>query len=107
MVPLLAEQSVDHKITNHLSILIGNYEYYYAAGLISQKIDIDPDIISAPEKLDNVIKKGLADFHPEDENTEYLCTLLKKYEMKSAEFDDDMKELFRLGKESGILNEDV
>lgn len=106
MVPLLAEQSVDHKIEKHLSILIGNYEYYYAAGLISQKITINPEIISDCMKLDESIKEQLKDFHPSDDRTEYLCMLLNRYEMKSADFDDDMKELFRLGTESGILESD-
>lgn len=106
MVPLLAVQSVNHKITNHLSIIIGNYEYYYAAGLISQKVNIGPDIISDPKQLDNVIKDELKDFHPENDRTEYLVAMLNKFEMKSSGFDEDMKELYRLGKESLILESD-
>lgn len=105
MVPSLVVYSVNHKIKERLSVIIGNYEFYYAAGLISPKLKIDANGFTQPKALDAAIKERLKKYVPDSSRTDFLCNLLKKYEVKSENYDEDMKELFRLGSESNILNE--
>lgn len=106
MVRSLAVSSVDHKIKNHLSILIGNYEFYYAAGVFSQKVELDHSNINDPVLLDKEIKEKISSFTPENDREEYLISILKKFEVNIKESDEDMIALFKVGSESKVLIED-
>ena len=40
MITLLARQSVDRKVSDHVSVIVGNYEYYYACGLLDRRLSL-------------------------------------------------------------------
>ena len=42
MIPLLAQQSIQTKIKLQSVTMLGNYEFYYAAGRICQSLDLLP-----------------------------------------------------------------
>ena len=102
MVPSIARQSVILKCNMQRSILTGNYEFYYAAGLLAKLTDIEiPDEIR-PLALAAVIKErapGGPDSKTANvsaEKIEYLRQMLLDY-MPKEEYDLQMKELLTWG----------
>ena len=102
MVPSIARQSVIIKCNMQKSVLTGNYEYYYAAGLCGRLcgIDIPEDI--APAALRELLADALENAATKDEKEAWLVGMLKDY-MPDATCDAQTAELFRMGKEEGHL----
>ena len=96
MVTLTARQSIILKCTMKASVLLGNYEFYYAAGLFCKitGMEINEDI--QPQELYEWIAPKLKDFVSEDEREAYLAKLLFKYRPLEA-YDAQMKELLLWG----------
>ncbi len=102
MVTLVARQSVIIKCNMQASILLGNYEFYYAAGLLCKLkgISVEEDIL--PKALEERIAPELKSFSGEDKREQYLVRLLSNYETLE-EYDEQMKELLKWGlKEENI-----
>lgn len=96
MVTSIARQSVIIKCTQQTSVLLGNYEFYYLAGLMKNFFDLDLTEEMPPEELDENIKANLDGLNPKDEKEAYLIKLVENFK-PLQEYDDQMKELFRWG----------
>lgn len=96
MVTSIARQSVIIKCNMQASVLLGNYEFYYAAGLFGKicGIGIEEDI--KPQELAEKIAPDLKTFSGEDEKEQYLVKMLSNYEALE-EYDEQMKELLLWG----------
>ncbi|MBQ5485586.1 MAG: DUF3837 family protein [Lachnospiraceae bacterium] len=97
MVPLLTQQSVDHKIKFQMSVLVGNYEYYYACGIFSRLVEADWNEETAPMELMEKVQKALGSFRPEGKYQEYLAYLIRRYEPNPDDWDDNTRLLFAWG----------
>ena len=77
MVPSIARQSVIIKCNMQKSILTGNYEFYYAAGLIANLsgVEIPEDI--KPEELLALLSEKIPTLTPADEKEKYLIEAAK------------------------------
>ena len=102
MVTSIARQSVIIKCNMQASVLTGNYEFYYAAGLAARLagIEVADDIL--PDELKGLLAERLADCVPKDEREAYLYGLLLDYR-QTGEYDAQMKELLICGREEKQL----
>lgn len=102
MVTSIARQSVIIKCNMQASVLTGNYEFYYAAGLAARLagIEVADDIL--PDELKGLLAERLADCVPKDEKEAYLYGLLLDYR-QTGEYDAQMKELLICGREEKQL----
>ena len=112
MEKILPIQSVDKKINRQMSVLIGNYEFYYAAGVFSAifGVELDPkmDPVSLKKVVDEYIKNNnLVANEPSPEQISgdsddfedkkgYLVYLMNRYEI-IEQYDDVMVELYSDG----------
>jgi hypothetical protein len=96
MVTSIARQSVIIKCNMQKSVMLGNYEFYYAAGLLKKLFGMTLTAAMPPEELSEAILGQTADAHPKDEKEQYLLQIAGKYE-PLAQYDDQMKELFAWG----------
>lgn len=101
MVEELAVNAVEKKLDMQASILVGNYEYYYACGKLKGLMDLAVDEETAPLVMKEIVDEALASYAP-DEETEpvkaYLKTLLLRYR-PTDEYDAQMADLFRWGRD--------
>ncbi len=101
MVEELAVNAVEKKLDMQASILVGNYEYYYACGKLKGMMDLAVDEETAPLVMKEIVDEALASFTP-DEAAEpvkaYLKTLLLRYR-PADEYDAQMADLFRWGRD--------
>ena len=97
MVPSIARQSVIIKCNMQGAFLLGNYEYYYAAGLASKLggFEIPEDIL--PAELFQLLEKSLEKVNTKDEKEAYLKLRLQDY-IPTEDYDEQMKELLIMGK---------
>lgn len=96
MVTLVARQSIIIKCNMQTSGLLGNYEFYYAAGLFCRLrgITVDEDI--RPAALKEKLLPELKAYQAADTKEQYLAEMLLKYD-PSEEYMEQMKELLRWG----------
>ncbi|MCI5872965.1 MAG: DUF3837 domain-containing protein [Clostridiales bacterium] len=102
MVPSIARQSVIIKCNMQKSILTGNYEFYYAAGLVTKLSDIEIADDIQPEKLQELLAEKIPTCTAKDEKEAYLYQMLMDYR-PSEEYDEQMKELLLWGKRENSL----
>lgn len=93
---ILAKQSVNIKCKIKASILMGNYEFYYAAGLLCAWMGQAPEQAPQPEELYAFIQPLLDTYGPKNEQEAYLLKLLKEYKVLD-EYDGQMAELLQMG----------
>ena len=98
----LSRQSVVIKCNLEASIMTGNYEFYYAAGLVKKLYGLPVEAGMPPEELFGKLSEQLDSLKPKDEKEEYLLGMLKNYEVL-ADYDDQMKELFAWGEQEPDL----
>ena len=67
MVTLTARQSVILKCNMKASILLGNYEFYYGAGLFAKIAGVEVSLEFRPKELYDGIKEKLEEFKSGDE----------------------------------------
>ena len=96
MVTSIARQSVIIKCNQQTSVLLGNYEFYYLAGLLKRLFDFPLSEDMDPETLSVTIKENLKKAEPKDEKEAYLIKLVEFYKPLDT-YDEQMKELFRWG----------
>ena len=97
MVTSIARQSVIIKRNMQKSVLTGNYEFYYAAGLVAKLSGIGFSEDIRPVELANLLHEEMKKTEPKDEQEKYLFSMLKDYK-PTEEYDDQMKELLVWGK---------
>ena len=102
MVPSIARQSVIIKCNMQKSILTGNYEFYYAAGLIANLsgVGIPEDI--KPEELLALLSEKIPTLTPADEKEEYLFGMVADYRPEDV-YDEQMRELLDWGRTEKYL----
>ena len=93
----LARQSVVIKCNLEASIMTGNYEMYYAAGLLAQLThrEIAADI--RPEALHDLVHGWIESFTPADGHEEHLVHMLKYYHPDPDRYNAQMAELLQMG----------
>ena len=96
MVTSIARQSVIIKCTQQTSVLLGNYEFYYLAGLMKKLFDLDLHVDMQPLEMFEHIEPKLDSLEPKDEREAYLIHLVSVYK-PSEDYDNQMKELFEWG----------
>lgn len=93
---ILARQSVIIKCNINKSIMMGNYEFYYAGGLLCRLAGKIPDHALKPHEL-SVFLQPLPDtYEPKNEQEAYLAKLIKEYKV-SDEYDEQMQLLLQMG----------
>jgi hypothetical protein len=114
MEKILAIQSVNKKIERQMSVLVGNYEFYYAAGAFKALFGADLDKTMNPEDLKRTIDEyissnQLTSYEPSpdqvsgdskdiDDRKAYLVYLMNRYET-IEKYEEIMMELFDDGYE--------
>lgn len=97
MVTSIARQSVLIKCNMQASVLLGNYEYYYAAGLLLKlRGTAVTDEGVQPKELYKQIVPELDRVQSEDIKESYLVQMLKNYK-PLEEYDEQMKALLQWG----------
>lgn len=96
MVPSIARQSVIIKCNMQSSVLLGNYEFYYLAGLMDKFFGLDLNEDMQPQMMLDIIHANLEQLSPKDEKEAYLVKLVSVFKVEDK-YDDQMKELFRWG----------
>ena len=96
MVTSIARQGVIIKCNLQKSVMLGNYEFYYAAGLVKKLYGLEISSDMEPEAMSALILERADSLTPKDEKEEYLLTMLKCYE-PLTNYDEQMKELFVWG----------
>lgn len=97
MTTSIARQSVIIKCNMKRAYILGNYEFYYAAGLAGKLYGFEvPDDVQ-PEELADLLASQLEQAVPNNEQEKYLLFILKEYEPENR-YDEQMKELLLWGK---------
>lgn len=102
MVTSIARQSLIIKCNMQCSILLGNYEFYYAAGLFSKLFGVEIPEDSRPLELIELLLDKIPQIQPENEQEKYLVSIVKAYK-PGEEYDEQMKELLLWGKKEQNL----
>lgn len=102
MVPSIARQSVIIKCNQQTSVLLGNYEFYYLAGLMKKIYAIDLNEEMQPAELLERVQSKLDELTPSNPQEEYLIKLARNFR-PAEHVDDQMKELFRWGETEEYL----
>ena len=79
MVTSIARQSVILKCNMQKAVMLGNYEFYYGAGVAGKigGFEIPDDI--KPLELRELLDKNLDQISPKDEKETYLIHILKEF----------------------------
>lgn len=93
---ILARQSVIIKCRLNQSIMMGNYEYYYAGGLLCRLAGQVPQQELKPDELSAFLQPLCESYVPQNEQEAYLVKLLKEYKI-SDEYDGQMARLLQMG----------
>ena len=96
MVTLMARQSVIIKCNMQASVMLGNYEFYYGAGLFCKLkgVEVQEDI--QPNELKEFLQQELSEDFGKNDQEKYLAKLLLAY-VPLEEYDGQMKELLLWG----------
>lgn len=96
MVPSIARQSVIIKCNQQASVLLGNYEFYYVAGLTKKLFGFELSEDMEPKVMLEQIQAQKEAAQPSNPQEEYLLKLLANYK-PLEEYNEQTKELFRWG----------
>ena len=96
MTTSIARQSVIIKCNQQTSVLLGNYEFYYVAGLTKKLFGFELSEDLQPNAMLEQIhsQKGVA--KPANEQEEYLLRLVENFK-PLEEYNEQTKELFHWG----------
>lgn len=98
MTTSIARQSVIIKCNMQRAFLLGNYEYYYAAGLASKFYGFEIPENIRPQELPDLLSAELKNASSGSEQEKHLLYILKEYEPEER-YDEQMKELLIWGQE--------
>lgn len=97
MTTSIARQSVIIKCNMQRAYILGNYEFYYAAGLAAKLYGFDVPEEVQPEQLAELLAGALAHITPNGPQETYLVSILKEFTPENR-YDEQMKELLLWGK---------
>lgn len=102
MTTSIARQSVIIKCNMQRAYILGNYEFYYAAGLAGKLFSFSiPDEVQ-PEELARLLSTALENVQAKSEQEAYLVSILKEF-VPEMRYDEQMKELLIWGKTEACL----
>ena len=84
MVPSIARQSVVIKCNQQTSVLLGNYEFYYLAGLMKKLYDLELNEDMQPFDMLNEVQSKLDELAPSTPQEEYLIKKHQNIEVTKA-----------------------
>lgn len=93
---VLARQSVIIKCNIQSSVMMGNYEFYYAGGLLCRLAGTIPEQTFRPEDFYAFLQPVMDSYEPQKEQEAYLVKMLKEYKA-ADEYDGQMAELMQMG----------
>ncbi len=96
MVRMLPVESVERKLDMKASVLVGNYEFYYAAGKLAALTEVEAGEETPPDELKAAVSEALEYFETADERQAYLIRLLERYRPNELQ-DEDTRALFLWG----------
>lgn len=96
MVTLTARQSLIIKCNMQASVMLGNYEFYYGAGLFCKLKGIEVQEDVQPDELKEILQSELKEEFGKNNQEKYLTKLLLAY-APLEEYDGQMKELLLWG----------
>ena len=102
MVPSIARQSVIMKCNMQSAYILGNYEFYYAAGLAGKLFGFQVPKDLQPAELFEFIEKEITQVTPKEEKEAFLVSRLKEY-APTENYDEQMKELLLMGETENFL----
>lgn len=102
MVTSIARQSVVMKCNMQSAYILGNYEYYYAAGLAGLLYGFEVPVDIKPQELQAFLAEKLNDVTPDGPKETHLVSRLKEYDPNEA-YDEQMKELLLMGQKETCL----
>lgn len=97
MTTSIARQSVIIKCNMQRAYILGNYEFYYAAGLAGKLFGFDVPEDVQPDALAELLAEALESVSPKDGQEAYLVSVLKEFAPETR-YDEQMKELLLWGK---------
>ena len=97
MTTSIARQSVIIKCNMQRAYILGNYEFYYAAGLASKLFGFEIPEDVQPDALAELLGVALRDVKPQDGQETHLAYILKEFAPETR-YDEQMKELLLWGK---------
>ena len=96
MIASIARQSIIIKCKLKESIMLGNYEFYYVAGLTKKLFGFELSEDMEPKVMLEQIQAQKEAAQPSNPQEEYLLKLLANYK-PLEEYNEQTKELFRWG----------
>ncbi|MFR4350443.1 MAG: DUF3837 domain-containing protein [Roseburia sp.] len=102
MVTSIARQSVIIKCNMQKSVLTGNYEFYYAAGLLAKLTGVAIDDAIPPGELMELCAERARAAEPKDERERHLFLMLADYRPDET-CDAQMRELLVMGRDERHL----
>lgn len=96
MVPSIARQSVIIKCNQQTSVLLGNYEFFYLAGLMKKIYNLDLNEDMQPMELLEGIQSKLDGLSAGTPQEEHLIKMARNFK-PDEKVDEQMKELFCWG----------
>lgn len=102
MTTSIARQSVIIKCNMQRAYILGNYEFYYGAGLAGKLFGFAVPEDIRPEELAALLAEALENVAADTEQAKYLVSILKEYAPEKR-YDEQMKELLLWGKEETCL----
>lgn len=82
MILELAVQSIQNKLSLKSQTMLGNYEFYYAAGMICKKLQLKPEEIENPEKLYEYLTGQTKGKEIEDPTAAHLAKMIRYYKVE-------------------------
>lgn len=102
MVTSIARQSVIIKCNMQKAVMLGNYEFYYGAGVLARLEGLEiPDDIQ-PVQLKELLEEKLKGVVPKDEKEAYLVKIILDFR-PDVIYDEQMKELLLWGEKEDRL----
>ena len=102
MVTSIARQSIIIKCNQQASVLLGNYEFYYVAGLMKKLFDFPLSEDLTPDDMIQVIQAHRSQAQPKNEQEAYILKMVEFFRPLDV-YDEQTKELFRWGAEESNL----
>lgn len=96
MIIELAPQSVQTKIKLKSATMLGNYEFYYAAGILCRELNLTVEEDIKPKELHAYIEGLTAGKEFDDPTVTHLIKMIHFY-MPEEQYDEQMKELLQWG----------
>lgn len=101
MILELASQSIQTKLRLKSTTLMGNYEFYYAAGRLCREIQLTVDEEIKPKELHDYMETHTAGKEYENPTAAHLVKMIHFY-IPEEHYDIQMKELLQRGMEGKI-----